>query len=132
MAKVSKARLESKFNKALLKDQPLVVSSVSSDYGFDKPVISLSIMEALTGRPVKDVTNSKIKVTAISAPNGWSLKKKMQVSPVYNKVDGFYTFTISDKGNDLKKGPYTLAIHVITTAGKNIFRGQCILQLRVK
>ena len=131
MAKVSKSKVKTGIKKIIVEDHPLVVQCVSRDYGFDKPVMAVSASSALTGKPVNGVTKSHIKATAISTPNGWAVKKKLKVSPLYNKAEGVYLFTLSDAGKDLKKGPYNIAIHVTFSTGKVAYRGQTLVQLRI-
>jgi hypothetical protein len=129
MAKVSK--VNNGIKKIKLTPQKANLDVTVVDYGFDKPTVNISMTNGITGIPIKGLKKSNVVVIAVQRPSGWAVKNKLKVSSLHNNADGVYTFTLSDNGNDLKKGRWTISIRTLKTEAKILHMGQALISFMV-
>lgn len=117
-----------------VKNNPIkgCLTGLSMFYGFYKQTITVSFTHSDSGLPIKGLKKSNFSAVAVQTPGSWQDKNKLTVSNVKSSADGVYTFLLSQNGNNLAKGNWTVVIRALINKGNSSISDQMIIQFLLK
>ena len=108
------------------------LTGLSMFYGFYKQTMTVSFTSCDSGLPVKGLTKSNFSAVAVQTPGSWQDKNALTVSNVKSNAAGVYTFLLSQNGNNLAKGNWTVVVRALINKDNLSISDQMIIQFLLK